>query len=157
MRSNRIALFLANDGELDPGLLTQKLLNAGKTLYLPALKPYPWHALWFIRYHQNSHLIRNRFGINEPDIQFHPATPPWGLDLILLPLVAFDNKGNRLGMGGGFYDRTLSSFNTRHRMNRPQLIGLAHECQRVDQLKAQTWDIPLDGIITEQGITYWQR
>ncbi len=83
--------------------------------------------------------------------------PPWGLDLILLPLVAFDNQGNRLGMGGGFYDRTLSSFNTRHRMNRPQPIGLAHECQRIDQLKAQTLDIPLDGVITEQGITYWQR
>ena len=74
---------------------------------------------------------------------------PWGLDLILLPLVGFDLKGNRLGMGGGYYDRTLSYLRHRRFWIKPRLVGVAHECQKVDSLIARPWDIPLDAVVTE--------
>lgn len=77
---------------------------------------------------------------------------PWGLDLIILPLVAFDLSGNRLGMGGGFYDRTLSFKHQRCHWKGPKLIGIAHELQRVDLLPVNDWDIPLDAVITEQKL-----
>ena len=73
----------------------------------------------------------------------------WRLDLVLVPLVGFDPQGNRLGMGGGFYDRTFAYRGRRKHTSRPCLIGLAHECQRVEHLPCAGWDIPLDGVITD--------
>jgi 5-formyltetrahydrofolate cyclo-ligase len=73
-----------------------------------------------------------------------------------MPLVAFDEQGNRLGMGGGFYDRTLAYLRQREQWRRPLLIGLAHECQKVPSLESQRWDIPLDAIFTEAAVYSWQ-
>ncbi|MDO7653149.1 MAG: 5-formyltetrahydrofolate cyclo-ligase, partial [Porticoccus sp.] len=75
--------------------------------------------------------------------------PPLGLDLILLPLVAFDHRGNRLGMGGGFYDRTLA-----RQKNFTRLIGLAQSCQETDSIAHQPWDITLHAIVTEKTVIY---
>jgi 5-formyltetrahydrofolate cyclo-ligase len=69
-----------------------------------------------------------------------------------MPLVAFDEQGNRLGMGGGFYDRTLAYLKYRQHRRKPVLAGLAHEIQKIGQLTTQSWDIPLDCIITENKL-----
>ncbi|MCP4995471.1 MAG: 5-formyltetrahydrofolate cyclo-ligase [Gammaproteobacteria bacterium] len=152
LRSGRIALYRAADGELDLSCLEKKLLRYGKKTYLPSLRKHPRRSLWFIRYTLDDHLIINRFGIKEPKRGQELPLPPWGLDLILMPLVAFDLAGNRIGMGGGYYDRTLK-YLTRHRIWRqPLLAGIGHECQRVSRIKANPWDIPLDCTITEAGI-----
>ena len=95
----------------------------------------------------------NRFGIAEPELGKNPTAPVWTLDIILLPLVAFDRAGNRMGMGGGFYDRTLARLNN-SAMERPLLIGLAHHCQEVEHLQAQSWDIPLDIIATDKELIH---
>jgi 5-formyltetrahydrofolate cyclo-ligase len=148
---SRIALYLANDGELDLQPLMQGLLACSKRIHLPVLRPESRNRLWFAEYRAGDRLIPNRFGILEPDIRKRRPIPPWGLDLVLLPLVAFDDAGNRIGMGGGFYDRTFA-YQTRHdHWIRPRLVGVAHECQRIDRIERNTWDIPLSGIITEQG------
>jgi 5-formyltetrahydrofolate cyclo-ligase len=76
----------------------------------------------------------------------------WTLDLMLVPLVGFDGACNRIGMGGGFYDRTLAYLRRRRHWRRPRLIGIAHECQRVDRIDPRPWDIPLDAVVTEQGV-----
>ena len=68
-----------------------------------------------------------------------------------MPLVAFDAECNRLGMGGGYYDRTLHFLLTRNRWHSPYLIGIAHDCQKVASLPIQSWDIPLQGVITESA------
>ena len=94
----------------------------------------------------------NRFGIQEPACSPRHWVRAWQLDLILLPLVAFDESGNRLGMGGGFYDRSLAYRQSRTHSRRPRLIGLAHELQRVEQLATNSWDIPLDMIATEKRV-----
>ena len=147
--AKRIAFYYATDGEMDPSPLIERAMKAGKRCYLPVLRQRPASALWFSLYETGSSLRPNRFGIPEPNKR-RRITPPWGLDLIMLPLVAFDIKGTRLGMGGGYYDRTLSFRLKRSHWKGPKLIGLAHELQRIDSLPRNPWDIPLDGVITEQ-------
>ena len=74
------------------------------------------------------------------------------MDLLFLPLVAFDTHGNRMGMGGGFYDRSLAFLQQKNGLKKPVLAGLAHEIQKVEQLLTQNWDIPLDFVITEKQL-----
>lgn len=150
-QSRRIAIYLAADGEIDPAPLAVRAAVAGKDVFLPVLRPMLKRSLWFAEHRNDEPLRVNRFGIGEPDIRKRKAVPPWSIDLILLPLTAFDDRGNRLGMGGGFYDRTLAYLQSRTCWFKPRLIGLAHSCQQADHLHSEPWDIPLQGIITEQG------
>lgn len=149
LSSQRIACYLANDGEIDPQPLIEHAWSMNKRVYLPILAPFR-HSLYFAPYEAGSKLKLNQFRIPEPVC--HPSR--WisarQLDLLLLPLVAFDPTGNRVGMGGGFYDRTLAYLQHRQHWRKPVLAGLAHEIQKVDQLDRQNWDVPLDYIITEQ-------
>jgi 5-formyltetrahydrofolate cyclo-ligase len=94
----------------------------------------------------------NRFNIPEPTLRNRRLRLAWTLDLLLVPLVGFDAGGNRLGMGGGFYDRTLSYLSHRTYWRRPRLIGIAHECQRVAELRLRPWDVPLDMVVTERQV-----
>jgi 5-formyltetrahydrofolate cyclo-ligase len=96
-------------------------------------------------------LIKNRYGILEPPINNQRLTPTWSLDLVLMPLVAFDAKGNRLGMGAGFYDRTFDVHNHPYRP-KPKLLGLAYDFQETSGLKPEPWDVPLDYIVTPSRI-----
>lgn len=144
--SNYIAGYLAQDGEIDPLPLLKSLRVQGNCCYLPVLHG---KKLQFARWHQFCRYQANRFDILEPiGTEQRQAIQ---LDVILLPLVAFDQYGNRLGMGGGFYDRTLE-FKRYKIKKRPLLIGLAHSCQQVDKLEPSSWDIPLDYIATESRI-----
>lgn len=143
--SQHIALYLANDSELDTFPLIQTLWQQGKQLYLPVLHPFAAGYLLFVRYDKDTLLYPNRFGIPEPLAECHRLLPVDQLDIIFTPLVAFDLKGNRLGMGGGFYDRTLSQLPAK---SRSQVIGLAHNCQQVDAVPTDSWDVPLQQIIT---------
>lgn len=95
---------------------------------------------------------RNIYGIPEPALRNNRLRPPWALDLLLVPLVGFDPECNRLGMGGGFYDRSLAYLARRLHWRRPTLIGIAHEIQKVDRLDTQPWDIPLDMVATEARV-----
>jgi len=149
--STNIACYLANDGEIDPYLIIEHARFLCKKVYLPVLSPVK-NSLYFAPYEAGGRLKLNRYKILEPAC--HPAK--WKtasqLDLLLLPLVAFDTHGNRIGMGGGFYDRTLAYLRHRQYWKKPVLAGLAHEIQKAGQLDTQIWDIPLDYIITEKQL-----
>ena len=149
--ARRIAFYLPEDGEIDTAYLIEHAWRDNKQVYLPVLAPFNG-ALYFAPYYPASKLIPNRFGINEPTC--HPRL--WlrarQLNLILLPLVAFDTQGNRLGMGGGFYDRSLAFTRYHKQRHSPQLIGLAHDLQKIEQLPCESWDIPLNMIATEKTI-----
>jgi 5-formyltetrahydrofolate cyclo-ligase len=151
-RARQIAAYLAADGELDPAPLFPLLVLTGKRLYLPVLRPPPQQKLWFARHFLGGPLRLNRFAIPEPPLGQRDRRPPWRLDTLLLPLVAFDAACNRLGMGGGFYDRTLAHLRGCQAWRRPRLIGVAHECQKVEALPVRPWDIPLDLVITERRV-----
>ena len=156
LRAKRIALYLPNDGEIDPGLLIEQARKMGKECYLPVLQPLVENRLWFVRYDRKTPMTCNRFGIPEPKLKGFSDKKrnrcrPEDLDLVLFPLVAFDEQGGRMGMGGGFYDRTFAF--SRHRpFAKPALIGLAHECQKVDDLPIADWDIPLQGVVSDRYV-----
>ncbi|NRA82256.1 MAG: 5-formyltetrahydrofolate cyclo-ligase [Gammaproteobacteria bacterium] len=143
--AKNIALYLANDGELNPIELIKHLWQQGKNVYLPVLHPFNKGHLLFLRYQPDTKMVLNKYGISEPKLNVTLVCPVNQLDIIFTPLVAFDSQGNRMGMGGGYYDRTLANWQTN---KTPYPIGLAHDCQLVEQLPVQAWDIPLAQIIT---------
>ena len=149
-RARHIALYLPNDGEIDPHYYMAQARRRGIRFYLPVLHPLRHGHLVFSPYDFDTALSPNRFGIPEPDFRAGLERPPWALDAVLMPLVGFDRHGGRLGMGGGFYDRTFE-FVRRTPALAPKLIGLAHDLQRMNLLPVQPWDIPLHAIVTDQG------
>ena len=153
-QSKHIAFYLTNDGEIDLSLLIKHAWQQGKKCYLPVLaKPNTpnMQRLWFIPYTPHTKLKFNRFGIQEP---IHSSKARFrktlSLDLILMPLVAFDSEGNRVGMGGGFYDRTLSFLRQKKFWHKPNLLGVAYDFQKQKQLEANFWDIPMQAIATDK-------
>ena len=140
-----IALYMAADGELDTHFLLEALLEQGKNCYLPVLVEETT-TLLFRQFLPGKPMSRNFFGLLEPAPE-SPLIAPQDLSCVFMPLVAFDDQGNRLGMGKGYYDRTFAFLNNKTPTG-PELIGLAHECQRVESLEAAHWDVPLGGIIT---------
>lgn len=151
MRAHHIALYIANDGEIDPAVIAQQLWKMEKHTYLPTLRPGKSKELWFVEFTANTQLSPNRYGIAEPDHRREHRLPANLLDVVLMPLVGFDSRGARLGMGGGFYDTTFA-FKHKKPAGKPYLIGLAHSCQQVDALPTDSWDIPLFAIATEVGV-----
>lgn len=154
--SHHIAAFLPNDGEIDPQPLLRQLLAAGKQCYLPRIGRRWQPRLQFLPWTPTTPLRPNRFQIPEPQLPPSTRRRVSDLDLLLLPLVAFDATGNRLGMGGGFYDRTLAHLQQRNCWRRPLLIGMAFAIQEVEALPLAPWDVPLQGVVTDTGMRWFE-
>ncbi|MDY0249790.1 MAG: 5-formyltetrahydrofolate cyclo-ligase [Pseudomonas sp.] len=150
-RAQHIALYLASDGEIDPVLLMREAWRRGKHVYLPVLARWPKTAMVFQRVRPVQQWEKNRFGILQPRWCVADQRAAWALDAVFLPLVGFDQQGGRLGMGGGFYDRCFAELHQRDHLTTPQRIGLAHDCQRVEQLAVAAWDVPLNAVVSDQG------
>ncbi len=149
--ARRIALYQPIDGELDPSPIRARLQDR-YGWYLPVLRPHVPGRLWFVRDRTRRRWRRNRFDILEPSARGRHILAPQGLHLILVPLVGFDAECHRIGMGAGFYDRSLAFLRSRQHWQRPRLIGLAHECQRLDRIEPEPWDIQLDAVVTERSL-----
>jgi 5-formyltetrahydrofolate cyclo-ligase len=152
LTSHRVACYLPNDGEIDTGPVIEHIRRLRKILYLPVLSRLSHDRLWFAEAGPKTKLAPNRFGIPEPVVKSRDLVRAQELDLILMPLVGFDDKGNRLGMGGGFYDRSLEFLRHRNHWRKPHLLGIAYDFQRVNGLTADPWDVPLQGVITDQTV-----
>lgn len=146
-----IALYLANDGEIDPAIFMNWAIKRNVACYLPVISHSEDVPMQFAQLHAESEFRANRFGIPEPVVEAAGCIDAAQLDMILMPLVAFDGKGNRVGMGGGFYDRTLAFKAQQSYHQPPVLIGLAHAFQRQESITPAVWDVPLDGIASEQN------
>ncbi|ANG94054.1 5-formyltetrahydrofolate cyclo-ligase [Enterobacteriaceae bacterium 155047] len=149
--AHTVALFLSFDGELDTQPLIDQLWRAGKKVYLPVLHPFSPGNLLFLHYHPHSELLVNRLRIYEPKLDVRDVLPLAELDVLITPLVAFDEQGQRLGMGGGFYDRTLQNW----QQHGFQPVGYAHDCQGVAALPVEKWDIPLPAVVTPGKVWCW--
>ena len=149
-RAKRIGLYLESDGEIGTHPLIQWCWKHDKAVYLPVLHPLSHNRLWFVRYTPRTPLIRHKYKIWEPKPPYNGGCDAKALDLVFLPLVGFDPQGGRLGMGGGYYDRTFA-YQQRVGLQHPKLIGLAHELQKVPQLSTASWDVPLRGILTDKA------
>lgn len=144
--NDTLALYFANDGELSPNKAIVKLLEQGRKVVVPVMHSFRKGYLNFQLYERDTPMCKNGFGIEEPVLSATTTVPLSEIDYLFMPLVGFDLQGNRMGMGGGFYDRTLSRIDQME--SRPNLIGLAHDCQQVEQLPIESWDVPIDMIIT---------
>jgi len=143
-QAKRIAIYLSNDGELSTKNFIEWCWQQHKHIYLPVVHPFSPGNLLFLHYQQETKLVANIYGILEPQLDVTKVCPLEQLDIICAPLVAFDNSGARLGMGGGFYDRSLAHW----QQTKLYPLGLAHDCQRVEKIPIESWDIPLPEIIT---------
>lgn len=148
-RRGRIALYMASPEEMDVGVFLARARQRKRHVYLPVVRR-GGHALVFRRLGRE--WVLNRYGIREPGYG-EPRCEARFLSVVVVPLLAFDAQGHRLGMGGGYYDRTMAHRRWRHAWRRPVLIGAAYACQEVAHLQTMAWDVPLDAVITEQG---WQ-
>lgn len=141
---------MANDGEISPHLLLAEAGRRKKTLYLPVIDATGRPHMSFQQIHAQTRWQTNRYGIVEPVADACWQRPVWTLDLLCMPLVGFDAQGGRLGMGGGYYDRCLAASG----MPLPALLGLAHACQQVEQIPLESWDMPLDAVLSDRGWHY---
>ncbi|MEE4919923.1 5-formyltetrahydrofolate cyclo-ligase [Pseudomonas alliivorans] len=149
-RARHVSLYLPMDGEIDPRLLLRAAQRRGKATYLPVLNAWPRTRMVFQRVRPGETFRPNRFRIPQPRINRAKQRRIWALDLVLMPLVGFDDEGGRLGMGGGFYDRSLAYRARRSTWRKPVLLGLAHECQKVERLAQASWDVPLQGTVSDK-------
>jgi 5-formyltetrahydrofolate cyclo-ligase len=153
----RVGVYIAYGHEADLHYVIDVARRRGCLLYLPVITDFRHSRMRFVRYRTDSAMRVNRYGIAEPDPRHAEVIPARKLDLILLPLVAFDERGWRLGSGAGYYDRALHHLRTGRRWRRPKLIGVGYECQRVARLQPDSWDVPLDGMLTERGLRYFTQ
>ncbi|WP_298940713.1 5-formyltetrahydrofolate cyclo-ligase [uncultured Psychromonas sp.] len=173
-QAQHISVTLAHDGEIDLHNFIEWCWQQKKQVYLPVVHPTNVGELLFLAYQENTIMIKNRYGIKEPRLDIivdhidadnedhdnestststsksltsylHTCSPE-NLDIVFTPLVAFDQQGNRIGMGGGYYDRLLAPWFS-DKIG-PYPIGVAHNCQCVDLLPIQEWDVPLPEIMT---------
>ncbi|MGI9319669.1 MAG: 5-formyltetrahydrofolate cyclo-ligase [bacterium] len=152
-QSNLIALYLANDGEIDPSRVIKWCEQNRRHAYLPIVRQDSGRNwLMFAEVTSSSQLKKNRFGIQEPIVDETGWLEAKDLDLVLLPLVGFDKSGNRIGMGGGFYDTTFEFLKHQKADRKPELIGVAHEIQQVDRINAESWDVPLTMVVTDSAV-----
>ncbi len=142
-RYHRIGAYAAADGEIDPAPFLRAVHRRGRRCYLPTLAG---ETLRFARWRPHGRWRLNRFGLREPR---GARCSVRRLDLLLVPLVAFDRSGGRLGRGGGFYDRSLAA------ASGPLRLGLAHQLQELPALASQPWDAALDGVATERRLRWW--
>jgi len=142
-RARRVALYLAQNGEVDTTILAQACRDRGIELFLPVINDD--NSLGFARWLETQSLRANRYAIPEPPPD-SPRCPVSSLDYLFIPLLAWDCKGTRLGMGGGYYDRTLEG------VSGPRLVGLGHSFQEVPELPREPWDVPLEFVSTEAAL-----
>lgn len=149
--AKHIALYLATNGELDLQPFIHWCWQHNKYIYLPIIHPFSKGSLLFLRYSDSSTMVANQYNIKEPKLDVRDIKPLQQLDIVLTPLVAFDTTGARIGMGGGYYDRTLANWYKNYdqnKQNSPVVIGVAHDCQQVVKVPDETWDVPLPKIMT---------
>lgn len=147
--SRRVACYLSSRGEVDTQDIIETCWALNKTVLLPILSPLGDGKLWFVRHQPGQAMRLNRYGITEPVFSRRDLVKPTQIDLVLAPLVAFDGHGHRLGMGGGYYDRSFAFLNQRSHWQRPWFVGLAYRFQQVPQLESHFWDVNLHGVVTE--------
>ena len=154
--ARRIAGYLSFGNEVNVENLLAACRARHSTTFVPLIQSD--HTLLFSPLDENTVIVQNRYGIREPVHDSRDCIAPTALDAVLVPLLGFDPQCNRMGMGGGYYDRSFT--HRRHpdstagsaQSATPLLIGVAHQLQCVDNISTQWWDVPLDMVVTENRI-----
>lgn len=149
--AEHVALYLSLSGEADTAGLLENSEESDREFYLPVLHRTKENELHFIKMDEKSEFTTNKFGITEPKYSAQEEIKASKLDMVIMPLVSFDKQGNRIGMGGGYYDRTFAFKQQGKNGLKPLLVGYAYEFQYSDRIKPEYWDVKMDGVVTENG------
>ncbi|HVC18191.1 MAG TPA: 5-formyltetrahydrofolate cyclo-ligase [Rhodanobacter sp.] len=149
LADNRIAGYWASDGELPLNLVIPPLAARGQQFLLPVISP--GKRLRFAPWQSGEEVQPNRYGIPEP-VAPGELLEPFQLDLVFLPLLGFDRRGQRLGYGGGYYDRSFAFLKKQVRPTEPLLVGIAYAFQELPRIDAEIWDVALDFVATEREL-----
>ena len=147
-QARHIGCYFPMQNEVDLHPFIKQAWQIQKHIYLPVLNNA--NDMDFYAYTASTELIKNKYGIDEPNKNVSHKINPVQLDLLLIPLVAFDTAKNRLGQGVGFYDRYLAHYKKEHA--KPVTVGVGYELQKVDHVPTDEWDIALDVIVSEARI-----
>ena len=147
-RAHRVAAYAAINGEVSLDPVIERALADGKSVYLPNLDR---ESLRFSPYFHGQKMRANRFCLLEPDVDDDEMLQPGDMDLVLAPLVVFDADCNRIGMGGGYYDRSFA-MRKNPAVTGPVLVGVAHELQKAERIVPEEWDVRLDMVVTDEAI-----
>ena len=143
--SKTIACFLPMSDEVDTREIIERSWRANKRVFVPVLRASA--GMSFCEMTRDTELERNQFGIWEPIRGF--IIDARRLDVVVTPTVAFDKNNNRIGMGSAYYDRCFSHLRHRRHWLRPKLIGVAFQCQKVEEISPNPWDIRLYRVISD--------
>lgn len=147
LKASSVASYLSCDGEISLTPAIEYLLGQQQLVTLPVIGSQAGQ-MQFCKWSEGQPLTKNRFGILEPEP--NEVVPLDAHSLILTPLVAFDNQGNRIGMGGGYYDRFLSTGIPLS--DRPLVVGVAYAFQQLDRITAEEWDAKMDAVVTDKEV-----
>ena len=150
LNSKKIAFYYPIKGEINPIPIMQEAFNRNKEVFLPVLTNFPKYQIKFQAFSFQNKIEKNKFQINQPRFNHVQTISPWAIDLVFVPLVAFDQNNNRLGMGMGYYDRKFHYLLNRQRWIKPKLIGLAYDFQQIKTIKANSWDVKLNKVFTDK-------
>jgi 5-formyltetrahydrofolate cyclo-ligase len=147
MSCKTIACYLPINDEVDPTAVIERAWRAKKRVFSPVTDGRG--NMIFRQLIRDTELERNRFGLWEPISG--PSIAAKAIDVVVTPVVAFDNQCHRVGMGGGYFDRFFHFLKHRQKWLRPKLIGVAFDCQKVEKIAPNPWDIQLYQVITESN------
>lgn len=150
MTDANVAGYWAVRGELPLNLAVASLARRQQHYFLPVLGAA--RQLYFAEYSTGTSVTHNRFGIPEPAVSTDLRLTPQAMDIILLPLLAFDRRGHRLGTGGGWYDTSLAFLREASRPAAPLLVGVGYALQEVESIPAEPWDVDLDYVATDSEL-----
>ncbi len=157
-KARSIALYMAKKEEVQTHLLFEQAVLQGKKLYLPRCKAHAYGEMDFVHCTSEEDMAPGFYGIMEPTefaMQRSGAVLTaqegvWPLDILLVPGVAFDTKGFRIGFGGGYYDRFLCALQGQHTV----CVGAAFSWQILPSLPHETWDMPIQALVSEEGLQW---
>lgn len=150
MTDANVAGYWAVRGELPLNLAVASLARREQHYFLPVLGAL--RQLHFAEYSIGTTVTHNRFGIPEPVVPAGQRRTPQDMDVILLPLLAFDRRGHRLGTGGGWYDSSLAFLRDGPRPAVPLLVGIGYAFQEVEAVPTEPWDVDLDYVATDSEL-----
>jgi len=148
--ASNVGCYMSSYGEVDTWPIVNEIWKRGKNLFLPKIRTNS--KMDFAKTTSNEKFLNNQYGIKEPIS--NNFTDSKFLDLVIVPLVAFDNKGNRIGMGGGYYDREFNYLKKEKKPSKPLLIGVAFDCQKFEKIQQDSWDVSLSNVFTESGCIF---
>lgn len=144
--ARRFACYLPTWDEVDTRSVIAQAWQSGKKIFLPVIDGA--HVMRFTETHPDTVLTLNRYGIWQPEAD--ESVRLLALDLVVTPVVVFDDSGHRIGMGGGFYDRCFRHLKHRRFWLRPKLIGFAFSCQRTEKILPNPWDIRMSQVFSDR-------